>query len=365
MPLSPASDTDDERLRLLYVAMTRARDELKLIAARTNDQGKELLVAGALSELNFEEKPALDVETIIAAAETSWYSPLLAVSPINRKAALEPLLKHYRLSATHLNNFLDVRKGGPEYFLLKNLLRLPEAMSPSAAYGSAVHGALQRAHQHFAATSKKRPIEDVVHDFELALQSSQLSDLDKEQYTVRGVQALTAFFEQRYDSFTPHQLVERSFSSEHIVLNDAVLTGAIDLIDIDYDEKTIFVTDYKTGKAALSWRGKDDFEKVKLHHYEQQLMLYKLLIENSRQFNGFTVTGARIEFVEPDPRGKIVLLDYSYDAEKLKQFEKLVTAVWQKIMSAEFVSTSEYDASLKGIVEFEEKLLEPTAGSRQ
>lgn len=357
LPLSPASDTDDERLRLLYVALTRARNELVVMAAETNEQGKELLPVGALNGLEFVKQPSLSVEAMITAAETSWAAPLLDVATADQRAILAPLLERYKLSATHLNNFLDVRQGGPEYFLLHNLLRLPEAMSPSAAYGSAVHTVLQRAHQHFAATGKKRPVEDVIHDFEALVHSSQLSDLDRDAYTVRGVQALTAFFEQRYKSFSPSQLVERDFSSEHVTVGSAILTGKIDLIDIDHDEKTIFVTDYKTGKAARAWHGRDDFEKVKLHHYEQQLMLYKLLIEHSRQFSGYIVTGARLEFVEPDERGDIVLLDYVYEAEKLAAFEKLVGAVWQRIMTTDFTLASPYDASYKGILAFEDDLV--------
>ena len=35
---------------------------------------------------------------------------------------LLPQLANYKLSATHLNNFLDVTRGGPRAFLLDNLL---------------------------------------------------------------------------------------------------------------------------------------------------------------------------------------------------------------------------------------------------
>ncbi len=353
LPLSPAGDGDDERIRLLYVALTRARDNLHIFTSRHTEQGKSLLPVGALSTMEFEEKPALPLPEAIAAHETSWYTPFLDVPGESRLELLRPLLENYRLSATHLGNFLNVTKGGPEYFLLHNLLRLPEAIAPSAAYGSAMHGALQRAHQHLAATGKKRPVEDVLHDFETLLAGSQLSEIDLHRLTTRGVSALTVFLGKRYDSFQPTQRVEQSFAGESVVVEDARLTGMIDLLDVDHDEKTIFVTDYKTGKAATSWRGKDDYEKIKLHHYEQQLMLYKLLLENSRAFAGYTVTGARLEFVEPDRRGEIVLLDYDYSNEKLAEFTVLIAAVWRRIMAADFMSTSKYEANYGGILAFE------------
>lgn len=357
LPLSPAGDTHDERLRLLYVALTRARNGLHIFTARRSEQGKDLLPIGALSHIEFEQKPALPLPETIAAHEASWSTPLLSVNTTDRSALLRPLLERYRLSATHLNNFLNVTKGGPEYFLLHNLLRIPEAMSPSAAYGSAVHGTLQRAHQHLAATGKKRPVEDVLHDFETLLLRAQLSETDIHRFMARGVKALTTFLEERYSSFQSSQRVEQNFSGESILIGDALITGAIDLIDIDTDEKTIFVTDYKTGKAASSWKGRNEHEKIKLHHYEQQLMMYKLLVEGSRQFEGYTVTGARIEFVEPDAKGEIVLLDYLYDDEKITAFTGLIAQIWQRILALDFENTDTYPMDYRGILAFENDLI--------
>lgn len=357
LPLSPAGDSRDERLRLLYVALTRAKTELYMFAASMNDQGKELLPVGALESRYFSEQPPFDLPKLVTATESDWRNNLFNISTADQKTLLAPLLKNYRLSATHLNNFLDIRKGGPSFFLLQNLLRLPEAMSPSAAYGSAVHGALQRAHQHLSSTGQKRPTEDILHDFEKLLEQHHLPEADFTKFTTRGVGALSQFLDQRYDSFSATQRVEQSFSSERVVVGEVTINGALDLIDIDDDEKTIFVTDYKTGKAASSWRGRDEFEKVKLHHYEQQLMMYKLLIENSRRFSGYTVTGARIEFIEPDPRGEVVLLDYVYDESKLSDFKRLILAVWQRIQALDFTLDKEYEESLRGILNFERDIL--------
>lgn len=358
LPLSPSGDGDDERLRLLYVALTRARHQLVLTAARTNDNGKALLPVGAFENVvSFTEAATFATQPLASALQTAWYTPLTTLPVTDKRALLAPLLETYKLSATHLNNFLDLTKGGPEHFLLHSFLHIPEAISPSAAYGSAVHATLQRAHQHLVATKKKRPVEDVLRDFEAALQQSQLSELDRKKYLDRGSKALTTYLEQRYDTFTVSQQVERSFSGDHVVVRDAVITGALDLIDIDADEKTIFVTDYKTGKAAHSWQGKDPYEKIKLHHYEQQLMMYKLLIEHSRQFAGYTVTGARLEFVEPDKGGRIVSLDYTYSDERLQEFERLVAGVWRKIQALDFTSPEGFSSDLKGILDFEQEIL--------
>lgn len=358
LPLAPVGDSDDERLRLLYVALTRARDRLTLVAARTSDAGKDLMPVGSIPSdvLPTNDHDQLDTTELVAAVEHDWRTPLLDVPTATKDQLLRPLLERYKLSATHLNNFLDVTRGGPQLFLLHNLLRFPQAMGASAAYGSAIHTTLQRAHAHLASTGKRRPVEDVLHDFDQQLRQFQLSDLEYGKQLQRGSDTLTEFLRQRYDSFTASQLVERSFATESVLIDDAVITGAIDLIDIDTDEKTIYITDYKTGKAVHKWQGRTDYEKIKLHHYEQQLMMYKLLVENSRQFTGYTVTGARIEFVEPNEKNDVVLLDYAFEEAKLADFRRLLGAVWQRIQALDFDLPAEYSLDYKGIIAFEDDL---------
>ena len=123
----------------------------------------------------------------------------------------------------------------------------------------------------------------------------------------RSISALRSVVQH---TFTTTQLPELNFSSQEVVLGDARLTGKLDLVDIDGQQKTIFVTDYKTGKPANSWRGHNDTEKIKLHKYRQQLMFYQLLVESSHDYGDFTFTGACLQFVEPDMKtGDILSLE--------------------------------------------------------
>ncbi|HEY9715484.1 MAG TPA: ATP-dependent helicase, partial [Chroococcales cyanobacterium] len=145
LPLAPASDGDNDRLRLLFVAMTRARSEL-VVTSYTHTLDNKL--SPSLSFL--QDNPALapltiDKPTTSRAAEilnTDWayrYRQVIADKP----TLFEPILADYKLSVTHLNNFIDIVSAGPEYFLVHNLLRFPEAPTPAAAYGDAVHKTLQ------------------------------------------------------------------------------------------------------------------------------------------------------------------------------------------------------------------------------
>ena len=360
LPLQPAGQSSDDCLRLFYVAMTRARQQLYLCAYQHDDSGKDSLLAAFLEHEHFE--PIIHNDStqkdLLAALNPGWQARHMYTSQANKQSLLAPQLETYKLSSTHLNNFIDVTTGGPQAFLLQNLLRFPQAMSLSAVFGSAIHAVLQRAHVHLSNSGERRPVEDILHDFELHLQNARLSERDFTYLFEKGSEILPTFLTERYDSFMPEQKVEYSFAAQNVVVGQARLTGAIDLLEFDKATKTITVTDYKTGKPAQTWRGVTDYEKIKLHKYRQQLMMYKLLIENSRDFGGkYKVERAMLEFVEPDQHNHIQRLEYLVDPDELTRFSQLVQAVWQHIMDLDLPDTSKYEANYKGILAFEEDLL--------
>lgn len=356
LPIGISGDSSDEFIRLLFVALTRAKSRLYLSAPESAGSGKRLLPVGYLSHV--ESSPGTATLPQIAQLETAWHAPLRSTGKHTAEELLRDTLASYKLSATHLCNFIDVSKGGPELFFLQNLLRFPQAMSPSAAFGSAVHATLQRAHAHLTATGKKRPVEDLLADFEAILEEYQLASDQHEHFAKKGADVLSAFFTARYDSFSPTQRVEQSFASEGVTIDEVRLSGAIDLMDIDEQNKTIIVTDYKTGKSTADWRGKTEYEKIKLHHYRQQLMFYKLLIENSRRYHDYTVTSGIIEYVEPDAAGVINRIELSYDPDELAEFSQLIAAVWRRIQALDFRTAELYDENLNGIKAFEQELFQ-------
>lgn len=354
LPIGISGDSSDEHIRLLFVALTRAKTRLFLSTHRTAVSGRLLSPVGYLDQLPMEESSAAG-ETIDH-AKSAWHAGLTAISRHSMPELLRDTLSSYKLSATHLCNFLDVSRGGPELFLLQNLLRFPQAMSPSAAFGSAIHLTLQRAHAHLSATGKRRPVEDLLGDFDMALSDYQLSHDRHEYFAKKGSDVLSAFLTARYDSFSPSQKVEQHFGADGVLLGKVRISGAIDLMDIDDEAKTIVVTDYKTGKPAASWNGRGEYEKIKLWHYRQQLMFYKLLIEQSRHFAGYTVTKGIIEFVEPDTHGCINRLELEYDEAELETFRMLIEGVWNRIQALDFSTATSYDQTLSGIQEFEAEI---------
>jgi len=230
-------------------------------------------------------------------------------------------------------------------------------MTPSQTFGKAVHAVLQRAHTHLSATGDKRPIEDILHDYELQLQQGRLNEREFGYMLEKGSDILQTYLNARYDTFNEAQKAERNFASQHSMLGDVRLTGAIDLMEINEKTKTISVTDYKTGKGLSSWQGKTDFEKIKLHKYRQQLMFYKLLIEHSRDYKTFVVTEGRLEFVETDTDNQLHSLSLHFDPAELLRFSDLLQAIWRRIQALDLPDTSGYEPTYKGILQFENNLL--------
>lgn len=355
LPIAPAGDTDDDHLRLFYVALTRARKDLTLTSYEMNDKGKASLRLGFLADLP-SEAPAKDGELpeahhVLVSAWEAYNRPPFVY---DEEALLKKRLEGYAMSVTHLNNFLDVTKGGPRVFLEQNLLLFPQAKVPSGSYGTAMHAAVERIYSHMRMEGKRPALGKVVEWFERALADERMGDADFKLYRAKGERALAAFYEAKKDSFDPAAIIEANFSGECVMVGAACLTGKIDKIEKGTDG--LVVADWKTGTAALDWDGHTPYEKVKLHRYRRQLLFYKILVERSRRFEGAVVGKGMLEFLEPHKK-RIVDLPLDISSDDVKRLEDLIEAVYARIMNLDFPDTTKYPPDAAGIVAFEDDLL--------
>mgnify|MGYP003394332573 FL=1 len=104
---------------------------------------------------------------------------------------------------------------------------------------------------------------------------------------------------KKKEEIKEENIVEMNFAKQSVMVNGAILTGKIDKVIKDQDGKWI-VVDFKTGKGFDSFDKTKltKYDKIKLHHYRYQLMMYKLLVDNSRDYNSQTVKEGVLEFVE-------------------------------------------------------------------
>jgi DNA helicase-2/ATP-dependent DNA helicase PcrA len=367
LPIAPASDGDNDKLRLLFVALTRAKHSL-YVTSYTHNLDNKLspglsFIGGnnpdsshARLKPEIVDKPATAEAVEILATDWAYrFRQVIADKP----TLFEPILASYKLSVTHLNNFIDIKDAGPQYFLMHNLLRFPEAPTPSAAYGDAVHKTLQWSYGELRQTDKLPAITKVQTYFSDILDRKHLRAADHKRLDQRGRQALELYFKHRGGSLSAQDIIERGFNNEGVVVDGANLSGKIDKLQFS-DPGTAKVVDFKTGRPARSWQGKDEFEKLKLHKYRQQLLFYKLLVENSANFSKkLTVDRGALEFIEAEDDGKLVDdLEMSFEADELQRFIKLISAVWDHITRLDFPEATNYPQNMRGVSQFEQDLID-------
>jgi len=366
LPIAPSGNYDNDKLRLLFVALTRARHSLYISSYKQTldnklSPGLSYLIDESSKPIDLNFEPILSGKTTTPKAveilSTDWayrYRQLI----VDRPGLFEPILKDYKLSVTHLNNFLDIVNGGPSYFLVNNLLRFPHASSLSASYGDVIHKTLLYAHLELRSKGHLPGIKLILENYNDLLFRKQLSAADHRLLVKRGEQALTLYFSARGKQLSPNDLIEKGFSNEGVLIGKAHLSGKIDKIQY-VSPAEIKVVDFKTGKPAGSWKASDRFEAVKLHKYRQQLIFYKLLIENSATFaKKAIVSSAALEFIEADKSGKLLAdLELSYSQDDVDHLKKLVEAVWRRINALDFPITENYPKSLEGIIKFENDLI--------
>jgi DNA helicase II / ATP-dependent DNA helicase PcrA len=367
-PIRHAGATDDERLRLLFVALTRAKYGLHLTSYATNYAGRNTKRLKYLDEQEQTDGQFMSrvlpphaqvVQTDDFAApelkylELDWHARhVTGISNAQLRGLLEDRLKNYRLSPTHLNVFTDVELGGPEHFFYSTILRFPQAPTLASQYGSAVHDTMEWVQYQVSQDGRVPALGVVVTEFTRFLAARKLPEQQMRLELERGERALSAYLTQRGSIFKPGDKAEQNFRDEGVFLGDAHLTGKVDRMEITEEKKEIVVVDYKTGKAHDRWKA-----EARLNKYKRQLYGYKLLIENSRTFRGYTVTGGRLEFLEPDANGKILHLSLSFNDAELKRTAALLQAMWSHVMRLDFPDTQDYSHNLKGILEFEADLL--------
>ncbi|MBI1838873.1 MAG: ATP-dependent helicase [Candidatus Colwellbacteria bacterium] len=363
LSIKPAGDNLDDKLRLFYVAMTRAKRLLYLTSYNADHRGKDSARLGFLSPSHGESE--LFKSEFVSMEGAGFGSEELAIRLWNptrggpfvsdEKALLKPLLQDYHLSVTHLQNFLNVAGGGPLAFFEKNLLRFPEPKSPSGAYGSAIHNTIQFIYTHFKSRRKLPLVREVIFWFEEMLKNERLNEKEFRLMLKRGQRALEAFYTEKKSSFSLQDKIEFNFRSQGVVVGDAHITGKIDKITISNGEMT--VCDFKTGKAIRDWSPSDSYEKIKAWRYREQLVFYKLLIENSRDFGGkYSVNDGIIQFVEPS-RGQIIDLPAHIEKKELERMKALISVVYDKIKSLDFPDIAKYPKDMNGIMAFEDDLL--------
>ena len=363
---------EDTRKRLMFVAMTRAKTQLYLTNHNSDLTGKTKKTLSFLDEREedgvlkskilpekWQEVSKIQRESLEAdEIETNWHE-FYTIKNEKMRELLKPRVKNYKLSPTDLNSYTSLQYKGPQSFFENKILCFPGAYGPALTLGNIVHEGFNYIQDEI--NSGNTPNIDNIKKYAIERFSKYpLSEKDKEEILERFNQIFENFFENNLGEFKPGNIAEKNFSGVGVTIGNAVLTGKIDLIRIDSENKKITVVDYKTGSIPFNTKtNKFDTNSTKIHEYTQQLYFYKILIENAPEFSGYTVEKGILEFIEPDKRTeKTYNFEVIFKPEEEERLKTLIQAVWVKIKSFDFkLDEEKYSKDVKGTQAFEADLI--------
>ena len=352
LPLRPGSDTLDDALRLFFVAETRAKRCLITTEAVRDAGGRELSPFSGLAEISpvdstevFDIAQDSDIPVYFFHKQHPLYSSF-------RDLVLEAL-SEYVLSVTHLERFLDLAYGGPEEFVERHILHFPESKDERAMYGTLVHAVARDLLGNFKKSGELPDVALIPEYIDAALSHEDASKREKEEMRSKALIELPLWYTQSRDSWSVDDVVEASLGHGGVRVGTALIQGKIDRLCINTKDQTITVLDYKSGNPVLSRIGKTDSEKIKMWKYETQLLFYKILIEGSGQYKGYSVNKGVIEFFAPS-EDQLVRheFDLAHMQDESTRLKKLIEVVYERIISLDFPDVSQYAQNLRGIEEF-------------
>lgn len=343
-------DSAPEKIRIFFVAITRARatlhlsyslsdfaghtvNRLKYLDEReiTDDStGDKLLISKTLPDtFQAVALPAVDEITPQALAPDHWLD-VFRPTKADIRELLHAAVEHYRLSPTHLLAFIDLAYNGPDAFLQRYLIHAPGESSFALDYGKYIHEVMDELNK------EQLKNEIVIERFNQKILGADADENAKNDLKTRGDTELSAFLAEKGDFLrqTPTDS-ELDFSTKNIFLGEVPIRGKIDRVEHDDAKKQLVVADFKTSKARKKW-GKAN------RNYQIQLYFYKFLLENSHDYPGYRVKSGRIDYIQPDPYGKILSLPLDFNEKTAARYRKLITAVYRHIKALDFPDTTKF-----------------------
>ena len=354
-------DSADEKIRVFFVAITRAKANLYLTYSLSDFNGKKSDRLKYLDEHEDENGnvfskvlPDAFKNVIISSATTiapdliapnKWFDDFVPTDEI-RKNQLKPMVEHYRLSPTHLNTFLDLQYGeGPLDFLKYYIIGVPTETNFAMNYGRYIHEIMDEINRENISN------EEAVKRFMAKIDNADADEKEKEDLKKRAEAELVRYLDERGDLIrSVNAESERGFFKETITLGDAILTGKIDRVEIDEENKTLTVSDFKTSRPRDKW-GSENFG------YKLQLYFYKFLLENCKDYKDYKVTKGRIDYISPDNDDEIISLNLNFKDEEAEQIKHLIQVVWRHIKTLDMPDTTAAKATSNPTKAFYDQLL--------
>ncbi len=337
LTFSGEEDSLEATRRLFYVAMTRAKESLRISWAEKRNDNKTLERTQFIDELEAKVDIELHKKTIAEVELINTQSNLLMETnlphiPEQERDRIDSILQDFKMTTSALNQYLRC----PLTFYYNQILKIPTAKSESAVYGTAMHQALYRLFSKMVKDEDKGfpSVKAFIGFFEEEMQRVQnkFAPEKYQQFLEKGKANLTSFFNENISKW------ERNVRLEHNVYNvelDGVpMEGVIDKIEFGQKSK-VHIIDYKTGAKKSDTVRKITEKNKNGGAYLRQLYFYKFLYE-AQTLHQQKVQSASVQYIEQNKKGEHDIFTTYFDAEGLVLMKNLIKETYQKIQNHEF-----------------------------
>jgi DNA helicase-2/ATP-dependent DNA helicase PcrA len=313
----------EEKRRLFYVGMTRAKKQLYISFLTHDNNGKELEKSQFVAELEEFAKLktaeyAVNNDDLTQFELMVWQTQKhLPENTLFNNDFVNELLEKYTLSVTHLSSYLKC----PTAFYFNSLIKVPAPLSASMTFGSAVHYALEKLFRNMNSSDEKAfaPTEEMIKDFTWFMRRNE-QNFTPQEFKLRmeyGEQFLPKYYHKYINDWNKITSVERSL--KNVVVNNVPLNGKLD--KLEFDGNIVNVVDYKTGSADNAREkfktpnpenvAQDEAQEKELKFedkfggdYWRQAVFYKILMDYDKdpKTQKWEMRTCEFDFVEPDKK---------------------------------------------------------------
>jgi len=356
-----AEDEIKDSRRLFYVALTRAKKHVEILAHTEMEGGEMDLTLRFIEELG-EENVAM--KTLKNIEKTLTLKDSLKNEGLGKNYILEAkrMLQERGLSVTALNHFLDC----PNKFLYRSVLKIPDMPNINSEKGTAMHNALaavfrlgeknlnkieriirKKAFEHldnsflrkFEIEALKETLDKEIPLIVGSLKDHfSLSDISKDEpgsvsveKAAAGELEIVVLGDKKINPVSGREGSERPSATNRIKVP---IHGRLDLVVERKDGVQVF--DYKTKKKMTeeAIRGEN---KGSNGEYLRQLIFYVLLVSQNPRYKDKNISSSLV-FLTPDEKGRVKIVALSVSKEEINSLKEDIRKLAESVYSGEILN---------------------------
>ena len=309
--MTEAEDTED-LLKLIYVAMTRAKKNLFLSYFRTSYSGKPLTVTSLL-------KPLVESGSLVEIKFHSFELPQFTgiKIPLNLDteylALVREKLEKFHISPSSISNWLSCENK----FFYHNICKIPGLPSVHTSFGSFIHAILEHIVDGVKLQPTPNEINDIVENVFLKFQH-RFHPLHRNTYK-RYAKAVIENYLMNHPILKKPLFTEKYLTTT--LSNGVRLNGIVDRID--ETASGFHVIDYKSNKYAEKLEPFVDEQNIGNGYWKQGAIYSRLILNN---FPDIKNTQLSFDYLTLNKRVEFI-------GGSNAEFENWLSTIWEGIQS--------------------------------